>query len=298
MEPPYDVHIPLWEVAGRYCPTARDTYLRHVERVRLPPTPSMVRGRIYHQAVAQVISVAKTYLYREGICQGTDLNQYLRQELDGQLEKIFVEAEQQIATSGMPPHQLEEVKSNTRRLWLYQAGQIAAQVDRVLAKHPYIGVDSLVHTAIPVVVEQKLDGRHLGLSGQLSADAFTFEPLILDLKTATPMPFHRLTTTGYALVYESITETPIDVGCIIYVNFTPRLPVPYITWDEHLIDEPLRQQARHDSAHHSGRGRPWAPTHLLPQMPLPPDMSASQTAPSITRNSETIQAKSAKGQPS
>lgn len=43
------------------------------------------------------------------------------------------------------------------------------------------------------------------LSSNLSADAFTFsEPMILDLKFGRPQKFHRLSTTGYALVMEAV----------------------------------------------------------------------------------------------
>ena len=33
VEPPYDVSLPLYEIAANYCESGRDVYLRHVEGV-------------------------------------------------------------------------------------------------------------------------------------------------------------------------------------------------------------------------------------------------------------------------
>jgi CRISPR-associated protein Csa1 len=42
---------------------------------------------------------------------------------------------------------------------------------------------------------------------------------MFDLKVSdVQREWDRLTPTGYALVFESLHETPVDVGCIIYLN--------------------------------------------------------------------------------
>jgi CRISPR-associated protein Csa1 len=133
------------------------------------------------------------------------------------------------------------VRANMVWIWDYEVNQIVAKLDQVLSAQPYIGVDALVNAAVPVVVEQKLDGRNIGLSGQLSADAFGAEGVVLDIKTGARRQFHRLSTTGYAMVIESIHEYPVDVGCIVYCWFRKPIP-PTIEYDIHQIDEPLRQE--------------------------------------------------------
>jgi CRISPR-associated protein Csa1 len=133
------------------------------------------------------------------------------------------------------------VTKNLGWLWDYETNQIVASIDRVRSAQPYIGLDALVNSAIPVVVEQKLDGRNLGLSGYLSADAFGAEGVVLDIKTGRKHLFHRIATTGYAMVIESIHEYPVDIGCIVYCWLRDGLPPP-ITYDIHTIDEPLRQE--------------------------------------------------------
>jgi len=59
------------------------------------------------------------------------------------------------------------------------------------------------------------------LSSNLSADAINMGGmLICDLKTGKKRDFHRLSVAGYALVYESLYEVPINIGCTAY----PELP--------------------------------------------------------------------------
>ena len=241
MEPPYDLKIPLYEVAGKYCSTGRDVYLKHVEKARPIPSKDLVRGSVYHRTVAEVLSVAKVEIYKTGYDAALKLSGYLAERVDPYLDEVFKDQAESIKLAGFSESELEEVRENVKKIWFYETGQMTAAIHGILSKQPRIGVDALVHSAIPVVVEQKLDGSCLGLSGHLSADAFSFEAIILDLKTGVERDFHKLTTTGYGLVYESIFEYPINIGCIVYVGFWKGLPVPKIERVPHLLDEPTRQ---------------------------------------------------------
>jgi CRISPR-associated protein Csa1 len=63
--------------------------------------------------------------------------------------------------------------------------------------------------------------------------------MMVDIKFGKPQKFHRLATTGYALVMESIYEYPINVGCVVYVTFQgDNLSIER---DFHVIDDELRQ---------------------------------------------------------
>jgi len=91
-------------------------------------------------------------------------------------------------------------------------------------------------------VEHKLDGQYLGLSSNLSADAVNMGQMtICDLKTGAKKDFHRLSATGYALVYESLYELPINIGCTVYLSFPKNHPTPHIERDFFLISDELRQ---------------------------------------------------------
>jgi CRISPR-associated protein Csa1 len=122
----------------------------------------------------------------------------------------------------------------------FEYHRIISRVQDVLARQPRVGTDSLATLAVPVTVEQQLDGSLLGLSGHLSTDALTaFAPLVFDVKFGPRCDFHRLATTAYALVLESLHECPVDVGCLVYVAFDGERIL--VQRDLHLLDDELRQ---------------------------------------------------------
>jgi CRISPR-associated protein Csa1 len=226
LSPIYEARLGLYEIAGTYCPTSRDVYWRRVEGVNAPPNVPMVEGQALHRVITTIILEAKRIIYREGLdC----LEGLAGLERPGDF------------LGDLPlPRGTEGVEEKIDALWCFEVHRIVARVGDVLARQPHIGPDSLVALALPVVVEQKLDGSFLGLSSHLSSDAFLFsEPMILDLKFGERRDFHRLATTGYALVMESIYEYPINVGCIVYPSF--RGPRVLVERDFHLIDDELRQ---------------------------------------------------------
>lgn len=231
LEPLYEAKLALYEVASRYCPTGRDLFLRRVHKVKPPPNKPMVLGSLFHDALVTLMVRAKRLIYHKGVAGYQEIVQTLRQP-----DLSFA---QRYRTS-LTDEDYEDALRKCEIIWEFESARIVARIQEYLAKQPHIGEDSLVSLAIPVVVEQKLDGSFLGLSSNLSSDAFTFsEPMVLDLKFGEPRPFHRLTTTGYALVMEALHEYPINIGCLIYVEFRDnRLS---ILKDFHLIDDELRQ---------------------------------------------------------
>ncbi len=122
----------------------------------------------------------------------------------------------------------------------FEARRVNERVADVLARQPHVGPDALVALALPVTLEVKLNGTFLGLSPHLSADAVLFtDTLVVDLKFGPREEFHRLATTGYALVLESLYEVPMNVGCIVYASFRHgRLALER---DYHAIGDELRQ---------------------------------------------------------
>ncbi len=241
LEPPYDgIRLGVHEIAVRECSTMRDIYLKYVERVRGVPNKRMIRGAILHRVVEEVIIRAKILIYSSAVCSGAELSASLLDRREKIVERISDEWKRRSVDAGYTEEEFEKLLSKAKTLWTYEVSQIAANVDRTLAKHPYISLDALVHTAIPVVVEQRLDGRFLGLSPNLSADALSFAPIVLDLKTGEFRSWQYLSTTGYALVLEALNETPIDVGVLVNTAFiNNRLR---IVRTPHIIDDSLRMR--------------------------------------------------------
>jgi len=224
LAPIYDVRLGVYEIAGQYCDSGRDVYWRRVGGIQAPPNLLMVEGQVLHAIIARLVLEAKRTIY----VHGTDC------------VAVLMALEAPDLPEWVPEEVGAELREKVALLWAFEHRRVVVRVQDVLARQPHIGPDGLAALALPVVVEQKLDGRFLGLSSHLSVDAFVFsEPMIVDIKFGERRDFHRLTTTGYALVVESLYEYPIDLGCIVYPTF--RDGRVYIERDFHLIDDELRQ---------------------------------------------------------
>lgn len=228
LEPVYEVSLPLYQVAGKYCPIGRDVYLNRVEKRKSEANTAMKLGSMYHEFLVYILVRAKKLIYQYGL--NTEIIfQELKEALPEFSERTVVLQEK-----------IPGVKEKIEQLYNFEFYRITSRIQEILSRQPYIGEDSLVAQVVPFVLEQKLDGSFLGLSPNLSSDAFVFsEPMILDLKFGLRQNFHRLSTTGYALIMEAIYEYPINIGCIVYGQFkNERL---YIQKDFHIINDELRQ---------------------------------------------------------
>lgn len=231
LEPIYDVKLALFEVANKYCPTSRDTYLRRVLGITPPPNKEMIEGIVFDETISRVITLAKKIIYGHGVKEVTKI----LPDLSSPDYSPITPYEERLNSE-----ELEVLKEKAKILWEFEQASILSRIKEALSKQPYINEDSLAYQAIPFVVGQKMDGSFLGLSSHLTADAFTFAtPMILDLKFDIKRDFHRLSTTGYALVMEAVYEYPVDVGCIVYGRFKGKRLL--IEREFHLIDEECRQ---------------------------------------------------------
>jgi CRISPR-associated protein Csa1 len=226
--PIYDVPLAVYELAGKYCGSGRDVYLRRVLGLRAPPNRGMLDGRALHALVADLLVEAKRLIYQHG--------QACLEALDGLRHRpLPVPAEPTSGTQAWLElgHKMDLVRA-------FQARRIVQRVEDVLTRQPNAGPDAIAALALPASVELKLDGMFLGLSPHLSADAVLFAgAAVADLKFGPREAFHRLTTTGYALVLESLYERPVDIGCIVYAEVRKgRLTVER---DYHIIGDELRQ---------------------------------------------------------
>jgi len=234
LEPPYDVILTLHEVASQHCPTGRDIYLRRVEGVRPPPNERMIRGIILHSVVERAIVEAKKALYSERARTGDELASALA-EIG---EKVLAEVTE--PARGLREEERASIESKARSLWRFEVIQIASNLDRALADNPRAGLDALVNTAIPFVVERCIDGSFLGLSDAIRVDALAHSRVVLDLKTGKKREFQELFTAGYALALEAELEGPVDVGVIVYLDFVSGKP--HVSREIHLVEEGLRRE--------------------------------------------------------
>jgi len=228
LEPLYDLKLAVYEVASQYCSSGRDLFLRRVKGGKSKASAEMHTGSLVHTTVATAITTAKRLLYTHGV-----------EGIEQAFEALVTVPDTLLATidNGDKRAYNENV---LRMVWQYEYTSIASRIQNYVSRFPYIGEDSLVSLALPIVLEQRLDGSFLGLSKGISTDAYVFsEPMILDLKVGQPRPFHRLSTTGHALAMEALYEFPVNLGCTVYAEIkNSRLLVQK---DMYIIGDELRQ---------------------------------------------------------
>lgn len=180
LKPYYEDKLPMYLICSKYCPTSRDVYLRHVRKEKGEPTPEIEFGAAIHSAVSSIFQAL----------------------LEGE----------------SPP--LENFNSRIRSVAEYTQAQAKAAILKRQAEQPYASKRDILQTSLPFLIEHKISGGLLGLSELLSIDALDYlHSIMFDLKAGKQAEVYRLYCTGYALVFESVYEVPIDVGCLVYVDF-------------------------------------------------------------------------------
>ena len=207
------------DIASLYCETGRDIYLKKVSKVGFRTNEAMIEGLLLHRIVSEVFTKAKIIIYKNPSITSHDFIKEL-----GEIEVIkeakewgFEEHEVLSQKYSLTPEMIE--KANL--LWDFERTRIAYRIDDIRSRYPYCEADSFVFLVLPVVVEQRRNGTFLGLSQNLAVDGYIFsQGMVADIKfDPVERDFHKLTTTGYAMVMESLYEFPVDIGCIIYVRF-------------------------------------------------------------------------------
>ena len=224
--PTYRGSLGVAEIADGYCASAREVYVRRVLGQQTSPSPEMREGTALHAFAAAWVTAAKRLIYTTAVARIMD-------ELPRLLASDLEVLPRGVIAGDVGTVQKMEVM---RRFETYR---LLAATQEALARQPEIGPDALAAQVLPVVVEQRVDGSYLGLSPHLAIDAMLVHgPMVLDLKFGAKEDFHRLSTTGYALALESVHETPVDLGCVVYVQF--RADTLAIERDFHFIDDELR----------------------------------------------------------
>jgi len=197
LHPYYEnVKLPMYAVCSKYCPTDRDVYLSHVEKVRGKPNVKVALGKMFHGVVSDAL---QAFIRRQSLNFDEWLSRVRWSEI---------------------PAKPEEVVEPARKVWEYIVKLCEARYADLAARQPYASEQDLIASTAPFLIEHKISGELLGLSGLLSLDCYDYLHCIMfDLKVeAEPQEWHRLAPVGYALVFESVHEVPVDVCCIVYLN--------------------------------------------------------------------------------
>jgi CRISPR-associated protein Csa1 len=191
-----DVKLPMYAVCSKYCPTGRDVYLNSVEKATGVLSFKMALGKMLHGVVSDCL---------QAFIQ--------RRNLD------FETWQQKIRWAEIPAKP-EDLLEPARKVWEFLVKVCEARYAEISARQPYASEQDLVASTVPFLIEHKISGELLGLSGLLSLDCYDYlRAIMFDLKVGSEAhEWHRLAPVGYSLVFESVHEVPVDVCCVIYLN--------------------------------------------------------------------------------
>lgn len=195
---PYEDKIPMYSVCSKYCPSNRDIYLNRVRNVRGKLSFKVKLGAAIHEVVRRTYS---NYIQE----QDSDFDVFYGKLLESRMIRVLD----------------TDIKTRSRSVWSLIRGACQTRFSERRSQQPYASRRDVMATAVPFLVEHRLSGELLGLSDILKIDCFDYlRNIVFDLKVGAPeTDWYRLYPTGYALVLESVYEIPVDVGCVVYIDF-------------------------------------------------------------------------------
>jgi CRISPR-associated protein Csa1 len=199
MKPYYDgVRIPMYSVCSKYCPTGRDVFLNIVKKSKGTLNHKVKQGAAIHETVRTTLNA---------FIDGKEFN--FEDWYNGVLKEKSIEK---------PDDVLIE---RSRSAWQFTNVMCKSHFMDGVSRQPYASKRDVMATALPFLVEHRISGELLGLSGLLGIDCYDYlRNVVFDLKVADEVKdWFRLYPTGYAIVLESVYEIPVDVGCTVYVSF-------------------------------------------------------------------------------
>jgi len=191
----YEDRIPMYSVCSKYCPTSRDVFLSRVLKAQPKMNEKVVQGAALHRVVSTAINAFLDG--REG-------------DFDSSYDGVL-----RYAGAAQLP---DGVRDKARKVWEFTVANCSNEVRNRASEQPHASRRDILATALPFLVEHKVTGELLGLSGLLSVDCYDYlRGVVFDLKfSQEEKDWYRLAPTGYAIVLESVYEVPVDVGCAVY----------------------------------------------------------------------------------
>jgi len=218
LKPYYDdVRIPMYSVCSKYCPTGRDVFVNLVKKARGERNRDIILGSAIHETVR------------------TALRAYM-DETSLQFREWY---ERVLNEKGVRSRD-EEVERRSGVAWRFTQVMCESRFMEGVSRQPYASKRDVMATALPFLVEHRISGELLGLSGLLSIDCYDYlRGIVFDMKVSEEnRDWYQLYPTGYALVLESVYEIPVNVGCTVYVRF--RGDGLSVTSDLFFINDDLR----------------------------------------------------------
>lgn len=199
MKPYYDnVKIPMYSVCSKYCPTGRDVFVNIVEEKKGKISKEIALGAAIHETVRTAINA---------FMEGKDIS--FEGWYEGTLRRKGVK------------RRIKTIVDRSKAAWDFARVRCESRLIGRTSRQPYASKRDLMATALPFLMDHRISGELLGLSGLLSVDCYDYlRGIVFDMKVSEEeRDWYSLYPTGYAIVLESVYEIPVDVGCTVYIKF-------------------------------------------------------------------------------
>ncbi len=199
LKPYYDIKLPMYSICSKYCPTSRDVYLRHVLKKKGEITYPVSLGLVVHAVINEAYKQVRQRNFNPNFDEWYSL------------QKFDIKGDEKL------------IKKYAGMVWKHVLANAESRFRNAMSAQPYSTEEDMIATSAPFLIEHKISGELIGCSGILSVDCYDYlHNIIFDVKTGIKkeeINFYKLYATGYALVFESIYEVPVDIGCTVFLNF-------------------------------------------------------------------------------
>ncbi|MEM2880704.1 MAG: CRISPR-associated protein Cas4, partial [Candidatus Methanomethylicaceae archaeon] len=159
IKPLYDLKMPMYLTCSKYCPTGRDVYLSMVKGAKPRINYKISLGKLIHGAISDSFL---SFIDKRKISFGEWWNNVRKEEI---------------------PLIDERMRAFAESIWNYIIESCRVEYENHRMQQPYATERDLMATAIPFLIEHKLSGELLGLSGLLSPDCYDYlRKIIFDVK--------------------------------------------------------------------------------------------------------------------
>jgi len=193
-------------------------------------------GRFYHELLEALYDMAKKFISARRRRDIFALKNYLDSQKDLKISEIM----------GRNYNLWPDIKSNLEKLWFYESNMLISRLYFYLARYPEWTPTNIADRVFCAKSEYQFDGSKLHISENSRIDLYRKNSanVVIDIKTGSPKSYHYSTVVGYALALESSAQevNEVDIGCIIYVDFSnQRDPIPKVRCEFHPLHDAYRQ---------------------------------------------------------
>jgi CRISPR-associated protein Csa1 len=210
LRPPSSSKISVGDLSLEFCRTGRLFFLRYVQKTKEVEKPLLARGKYIHSVFSAAITTAKRIILSESAKDGSSFLPIFQEE--GIKVKSVLSKEFDFLSRSEGEERIGRLFD---KIWGMAANTYSYQLDKTVTRSPYLSLDGIVSSVVPVLTEFPLDGTSLGFQKSIRVDALVLPSLIVEVKTREVKQEHKIGLAAYAMIFESLFSTPVDYALIL-----------------------------------------------------------------------------------